>query len=231
MGTKERRKREKEEREALILLKARELFFERGFNNVSIQDICEAVEYGKSVIYSHFETKEEIYGYIYVEAMQIMAGMMKEVNSDSDDPDWEFLRCVDVFFRFYRDYRPYYKAMFYFDTNSMAYSKIPDRVKEKKMAEAKKALAPMERLLENGIKSGFFEPMDVKETIMLLTGSMVGIISGFIHRGMEDNLKVIRKFLLRHGEIYLDGLKSQEAERKRKGGKNPYVIPFNAQKR
>ncbi len=103
MGTKERKQRQMEKREQLILKKAKELFFARDFQSVSIQDICDAVEYGRSVIYSHFESKEEIYGHIYIEAIQIIGELMKDINPDSEDIDWEFLRCADVFFRFYRD--------------------------------------------------------------------------------------------------------------------------------
>ncbi len=98
--------------------------------------------------------------------------------------------------------------MFFFDTDNIAYSKIPDKIKERKMEVAKIAVAPFRLLMENGIKSGFFQEMDVKETLMLLTASMIGIISMFIHKGREDDLEEIRKYILRHTEIYLDGLKA-----------------------
>ena len=71
--------------------KSRDLFFERGYENVSVQDICDAVEYGRSAVYAFFSSKEEIYAHIYVEAMRILADMFQSVNPAGSDFDREFL--------------------------------------------------------------------------------------------------------------------------------------------
>ncbi|MEQ8768521.1 MAG: helix-turn-helix domain-containing protein [Planctomycetota bacterium] len=60
MAVSERKRRELEQREGLILDVARRLFIERGFHGVTMDRIAEACEYSKGTIYGHFPNKEEI---------------------------------------------------------------------------------------------------------------------------------------------------------------------------
>ena len=120
MGTKERKQRELENRRRAILEKSRDLFFERGYQSVSVQDICDAVEYGRSAVYAFFSSKEEIYAHIYVEAMRILADMFQSINPAPADFDREFRKCTQILFDFYKYHRNYFKALFYFSTNTLA---------------------------------------------------------------------------------------------------------------
>jgi AcrR family transcriptional regulator len=60
MGIAERKLREKEERRALILDKARELVLERGVNAFTVQDIANDCELSKATLYLYFDSKEAI---------------------------------------------------------------------------------------------------------------------------------------------------------------------------
>ena len=72
MGIKERREREKEERRRSILDCARSLFFEHGYENVTISQIATAAELGKGTVYSYFDSKESIYIAILREGIGIL---------------------------------------------------------------------------------------------------------------------------------------------------------------
>ncbi len=54
------KERVKQEREQEILLAARDVFAERGFEKASIDDIAERVGIGKGTVYLHFASKEEL---------------------------------------------------------------------------------------------------------------------------------------------------------------------------
>jgi AcrR family transcriptional regulator len=112
-------------RKQLILEKSKELFFLHGFNNVSIQDICSAIEYGRSAVYSIFASKEEIYGYVYVEAVKILADLINTLDITGQASQSAFVMLTDKVFLFYKEYRPYYMALFFFDSNHVACAKIP----------------------------------------------------------------------------------------------------------
>ena len=64
MGLLERRGKEKDGRKKLILKSARTLFFKKGFNNVTVDEIAKSSELGKGSIYLYFNSKEEIYAQV-----------------------------------------------------------------------------------------------------------------------------------------------------------------------
>jgi len=52
---------QREERRTMLIDVALKLFMERGYNNVSVQDILDIVDGQNGMFYHHFKTKEEIY--------------------------------------------------------------------------------------------------------------------------------------------------------------------------
>ncbi len=56
-------------RRQLVTLAARELFFERGYDSVSMSDIAEAVAMGPSALYRHFKGKQELLHEVLVDSM------------------------------------------------------------------------------------------------------------------------------------------------------------------
>lgn len=60
MSTTDRKQREREAREDLILAVARRMLFESGYHGLNMDRVAEAVEYSKGTIYQHFTTKEDL---------------------------------------------------------------------------------------------------------------------------------------------------------------------------
>jgi AcrR family transcriptional regulator len=61
MGVKERKERDRQEMRELILKSAHQLFLEKGFDQISIRNIAEVIEYSPATIYLYFKDKNEIY--------------------------------------------------------------------------------------------------------------------------------------------------------------------------
>ena len=57
MGVKERKERDREEMRETILKSAHQLFVDKGFEDVSIRNIAEAIEYSPATIYLYFKDK------------------------------------------------------------------------------------------------------------------------------------------------------------------------------
>jgi len=68
MGVKERKERDKLERREQILQAAHDLFLEKGFEQVSIRNIAEAIEYSPATIYLYFKDKNEIFHALHTQA-------------------------------------------------------------------------------------------------------------------------------------------------------------------
>ncbi len=68
-GTASRRERERAQRRDDILRAAREVFFQRGFHTVTVDDIAVAAEVGKGTVYLYFDTKETILAHLLLEGL------------------------------------------------------------------------------------------------------------------------------------------------------------------
>src|SRR5512144_1425310 len=71
-GTASRREREKAQRRDDILRAAREVFFQRGFHTVTVDDIAVAAEVGKGTVYLYFDTKETILVHLLLEGLDLL---------------------------------------------------------------------------------------------------------------------------------------------------------------
>ncbi len=206
MGTKERKQRELEQRKKLIIEKSKELFFLKGFSKVTIQDICDAIEYGKSAVYNLFESKEEIYGYVYIEAAKILADLTNKIDIENTNPANTFFVVTNQIFNFYKDYTPYYKALFFFDSNHMACEQMPEEILTIKHAQKERAMQPVRSILNRGINEGIIKPVDVDQVINTYFASLLGIINSFITENPRHELEILAKMMQNHAEIYDKGL-------------------------
>ncbi len=81
MSTEDRRKREREERQALILEGARSLFLEKGVENTSVQDIADRVELSKPAIYLYFQDKTELMRAVFEGSFDILMESLKKASA------------------------------------------------------------------------------------------------------------------------------------------------------
>lgn len=72
MGVKERKEREREDMKELILNSAHRLFIDKGFDEVSIRNIAEAIEYSPATIYLYFKDKNEIVHALHQQGFRIL---------------------------------------------------------------------------------------------------------------------------------------------------------------
>ena len=72
MGVKERKERDKLEMRGRILESAHRLFLERGFDDISIRNIAEAIEYSPATIYLYFKDKNEIIHALHQDGFRLM---------------------------------------------------------------------------------------------------------------------------------------------------------------
>jgi AcrR family transcriptional regulator len=70
MGTKERRLREKNNRIRTIQDAAKSVFFQKGFQGTTMEEIAKMAEVGKGTIYLYFKNKEDLYASILLNGIQ-----------------------------------------------------------------------------------------------------------------------------------------------------------------
>ncbi len=72
MTIAKRKERQKEELRGKILEAAKALFIERGFEDTSIRNIAEKIEYSPTTIYLYFKDKDDIFYALHQEGFVLL---------------------------------------------------------------------------------------------------------------------------------------------------------------
>ena len=86
MGIAERKQKEKKELKKKILDAARELFTKEGFDNVSMRNIAQKIEYSPTTIYNYFANKSEILHHLIQDHYTNILEKGEELQADTGQP-------------------------------------------------------------------------------------------------------------------------------------------------
>jgi TetR/AcrR family transcriptional regulator len=186
MGIAERRQRECENRKNLVLATARKLFSQKGFANVKLDDIATEIEFSKGTIYSHFESKEEIYAHVLLEHLQSLLGFIKNAVQASGNSPQAIRDCLEVYVQFYNDHPKYFQMLFFVDLFSNHY-RIPDRLLKEISIQKIACLAVLQKVLARGIKAG---EIDAKYSPKEMALMLWGMINGILQLAESQQIKV-----------------------------------------
>jgi len=110
MSISDRKEREKEMRRMDIIDTAEKLFFEKGYENITMADIAEEAELARSTLYLYFKNKKEIYLAISVRGTEILNEMFKECYNKGETGIEKVKMLMMAFYRFYKEYPDYYNV-------------------------------------------------------------------------------------------------------------------------
>jgi TetR/AcrR family transcriptional regulator len=149
MTISERKEREKEMRRRDIVDTAEKLFFEKGYENITMADIAKKCELARSTLYLYFKNKKEIYLALSVRGTEILNKMFKEYYKEGENGLEKVKMLMMAFYRFYQEYPDYY------DVNWRSYKVSIDH-DAPKMEEIKRmrmeGFSLFKKALQDGIK-------------------------------------------------------------------------------
>jgi AcrR family transcriptional regulator len=111
MGTLERREREKQATRQKILDTARALFLSRGYDQVSMRQIADAIEYTPAAIYVHFKDKLDLMSQMCREDFARFHQQVKQLASDPD-PVERIRRAGHAYIQFAVTHPNHFRFMF-----------------------------------------------------------------------------------------------------------------------
>lgn len=127
MGISERKKREKEQRRNDIVDAAEKVFFEKGLNNSTMDEVAEEAELSKGTLYLYFKSKEEIHFEIKSRALNILKKMFQESISENKNG---FENCMEIgkaYVDFVNKHSNYYKTIIHFESNDCSICEFRDK--------------------------------------------------------------------------------------------------------
>lgn len=125
MAISDRKKREKEQRRQSIIDAAEKLFFEKGYDNVSINDIAKEVELNRATIYLYFENKEALCFAVLLRGIRILNKMVK-ANVKKTLAIQKIYAVGNTYYVFFQMYPQYFEVYIYFQSGRFKLSKIYD---------------------------------------------------------------------------------------------------------
>jgi AcrR family transcriptional regulator len=208
VGLHERRIKEKDNRRRLILKSARALFFKKGFNKVTVDEIAKISELGKGSIYLYFNSKEEIYAQILlsdIDSFYQMVSVLFEKKGSA-------LELLEEFSMIYVDFFLNESELFRI---LMTFMLHPDRMNLSKelntqILEANaRSIDIIGKILEKGVDSKEFSPeINIRRNQNAIWGLLNGVVSLFIFFGSKERRKdKINATIKSALEVFVKGLK------------------------
>ncbi|MEI6608962.1 MAG: TetR/AcrR family transcriptional regulator [Deltaproteobacteria bacterium] len=208
MSSQDRREKERESRRSAILKAARKLFFDRGFKNVTVDNIAAKAEVSKGSVYLYFKSKEEIYTQILINDSITSFRDLENKFSAKDAPAAELLLAfADSYIDYFLNENELFRILmtFMLHADDMI---LTDEQNAQLLQSTNDNIKFVSEILQKGVDAGEFSPiLNIKQAQNAIWGLLNGIISLFlfmgkperraerIHSTAKDSLKILIKGL------------------------------------
>jgi AcrR family transcriptional regulator len=141
MSVLDRRARERQQREQLIVTAARELAEAEGWHAVTTRRLAEAIEYSQPVLYGHFSGKDAIVRAVALDGFTELAATLRDARHSGRSPRPALIALARAYLEFADAQPALYDAMFTLAELPFAKPETPAPLHEG-FAELRQALAP-----------------------------------------------------------------------------------------
>jgi AcrR family transcriptional regulator len=157
MGIKERKEREKERRRQQIIVAAKRVFSQKGYNRSTIEDIAQEAELSPGTLYLYFKNKEELFASLSLRILQYLLIRLKEVrvNTEKNAP-----KKIDQLNRVLLDvysFDPDALINLFHLQSSETLKNLSPALLEELNTLTRKALKALASIFECGIRNGVFK--------------------------------------------------------------------------
>ncbi len=154
----------------LIIETADQLFREKPYEVVTIEDISKAAGFGKSTIYSFFESKEEILAAIIINALEQLSGQLQQISREESDARVALEMSIPFQYLYLLGYHSH---LFTYIQKTKSNS-ISENLREEVRRAVMDNSAHLLHLMQKGIQEGIFAEADPE----YLTWFTISIIKG-----------------------------------------------------
>ncbi len=186
MSVAERKEREKEQRRSDIIDAAEHLFFTKKFDDVSMDEIANAVELSRATLYLYFKDKESLYFAVLLRGIRIMSQKFKESTNNEITGLGKIAAIGNMYIKFSTDYTDYYRLIRY------ATSQRFEESDNEYMKDIRVASTELIQIMCNSIKKGIEDgtiknDLDPYETAIFLMSCTENTLD--VSREMKKNLE------------------------------------------
>lgn len=169
MGIAERKEREKEDVRRRILEAAHDLFETRGYENVTMRAVADAIEYSPTTIYHHFENKDALVEALCFADFERLSSAMNRGPLPKNPV--ERMKALGRAYAAFGLANPnHYRFMFMTTGDWKKHAKDPE-------SPPAKSYAVLRDAVEQAMEEGYFKKADIDLVSQIVWGSLHGIVS------------------------------------------------------
>ena len=201
-----RREREQARRKGEIIDAAEKLFFSRGIEQTSIDEIAEAAEFSKTTLYKYFMSKEDLFAAVVLRGLHTLAGLIESGISQNVSGFENVKSVIRAHAKFHREH-PDYACLFgrYIFSGTAVSEDFPeDSYRKKCMHKLRDIYELFNSVLEQGRKDGSINPDFVSPASVVSLGTA---INGVLMLTMQLEPLYIAEFKVSYEDVmqnYLD---------------------------
>jgi len=212
MGITERKEREKEQRRSDIIDAAERVFFSRGYDVSTMDDVAAEAELSKGTLYLYFESKDELHFAIMERGMAFLMQLMEE-KIRHEENGRQNLKALGLALVELSNIHPdYFNSLILFQSRDVEQQKL-NEMKIKKFIEGRNSINLLNEAIEKGMKDGSIRvDIPLPSLSMTLWSQMMGILVMYSTKRLAfDQYQVSREELvMTHLQLIQDGLKPQK---------------------
>lgn len=188
MGIKERKEREKQQRRIDIIDAAEEVFFSKGYENSTMDDIAAKAELAKGTLYLYFSTKSEICLSIAVRGLTFLREVVERTaNKDAKSID-KLSELLGVCLDFQKKHPNYTKALIRFRDFIEQYHEDSEML-DLARSENDQIISMITEIIRCGVdEKSINSEIDADKLAMALWGQMSGFLPNQAFERSQNNL-------------------------------------------
>lgn len=194
-----------ERRRAEILDAAKQIFLNRDFGSVTIEEIADAAAFSRATIYLYFKSKQEVYtGILLRDLDSLIGGVQDSFNSD-DTVRNNLFRMATSYMNYFRVHPEYFitHSFFFFPGRQDTLPPEAAKMVEKRLAEG---MTAVENAIRLGIERGEARSVDARAATLSLWGQWMGIAYLTIAGQVGVNGRTMEQVYSNGIELFLEGV-------------------------
>ena len=207
MGIQERKEREKERRRQQIMVAAKRVFSEKGFNKATMEDIAHEAELSPGTLYLYFKNKEELYASLSLRILQYLLIRVEHVDTEEvPSPEEKVKLLMGAMYDVYEFDPLIIINMFHLQSSETLKNLSPELMSEIKVL-SQKSLGAIAKIFEQGIAAGKFVDRHPVALADIFWSLFSGVVLWEASKKIIDNQKdYLKKTLEIAFEIFYRGL-------------------------
>lgn len=170
------------ERHESIITEATNLFYEKSYHDVTMDEIAEASGVAKGTLYLYFPSKEKLYLEILESSFEAIESLLQKEIEKKDPAPKKLKKALTIIFSFYLENKKVLKILGRDETHLIReHYELTERWRLNR-------IKLYENIIEKGIKEGSFRDQNIRISALILYGSIGAVMS---HYDLSSEVEVI----------------------------------------